>query len=296
MRGLLIINPEASYYTDRRFDEVKRHLEETNIDFDYVYTEYKGHARELARNSDGCELVGAVSGDGTANDVVNEIVGLDKTFFMVPFGFANDSAKSLNFSRDVEKVCDRLYKGKTIEIDVGRVMASSQTDKIDRYFISSLGIGFVGELVKNLERVPDWIVSFSKIPQYLYSALKLTPKESKEMVIEYDGKVIEGDKLTAIVLNTPLIGGLELAYKAKMDDGSLDLIVVGNLSLPELYANILMVYPGWYLGYPRRLYKQAKEIHIHTEPAYVQIDGDLLSEKPFQDIYVTACPRKLKVI
>ena len=73
MRGLLIVNPQATTTTGNSADLVIRSLAGL-VDLDVEHTQYRGHARELAAAARG-ELVIVLGGDGAINEAVNGIMG-----------------------------------------------------------------------------------------------------------------------------------------------------------------------------------------------------------------------------
>src|SRR5580700_7477365 len=73
MRGLLIVNPNATSMTGTVIDLAVRSLAGL-VDLDVERTKYRGHARELAAAARG-ELVIVLGGDGSINEVVNGIMG-----------------------------------------------------------------------------------------------------------------------------------------------------------------------------------------------------------------------------
>ena len=97
-RLYFIVNPTAG--ADRAGDafcEVRAMLDEMNMDYSFDYTQYKGHATELAVDAvkRGEKYIVSVGGDGTLNEVAQGLVNTDSVLGVLPFGTGNDLAKAL---------------------------------------------------------------------------------------------------------------------------------------------------------------------------------------------------------
>ena len=76
MRALLVVNPKATT-TSGRTKDVLAHALASDLKLEVVATMYRGHARDLARDaaaSGTVDLVVALGGDGTVNEVVNGLL------------------------------------------------------------------------------------------------------------------------------------------------------------------------------------------------------------------------------
>ena len=97
-----------------------------------VYTEYAGHAEILAREAEE-DIVVAVGGDGTVNEVARGLIGTGKTLGIIPRGSGDGLALHLGLSHDLNKCLKIIEKGNTREIDAGTING--------RYFFSVCGVG-----------------------------------------------------------------------------------------------------------------------------------------------------------
>ncbi|MDI6807250.1 MAG: diacylglycerol kinase family lipid kinase [Candidatus Aenigmarchaeota archaeon] len=285
MRAKIILNSEVVHNPEKVSDRIERYLKNLDVDFEFAFTEYRGHARDIARESDDCKLVVAVGGDGTVNEVVNGIMGFDKILYVIPLGNENNFGKSIGIPKNLEKACERLYNSEPKLVDVGKFN--------DRYFISSGGIGLDGEIIKNLDRVPR---KFPRPFRYFYTAVS-SDKKPKEMEIEFNGRKLEGEKLMVMTLNTFYVGnGMKFVPDAKIDDGMLDLLVIGDIPLAEFGINLLKVYQGKRIVHPKIEYEKIKEVYIHTKvPTYAQVDGESF-ENPLQEVHISICPKALRIM
>jgi diacylglycerol kinase family enzyme len=153
MRALLVVNPMATATTERMRD-VLTHALASETKLDVVQTQARGHATSLARQAvtDGLDLVVALGGDGTVNEVVNglladgPIAGLP-ALAVVPGGNANVFARALGLpASPVEAtglLLDALRTGQRRSVSLG------QAD--DRWFTFCAGLGLDAEVVRRVE-------------------------------------------------------------------------------------------------------------------------------------------------
>ncbi|GAA3045619.1 diacylglycerol kinase family protein [Streptomyces olivoverticillatus] len=131
MRALLVVNPSATT-TSARTRDVLAHALASDLKLDVATTEYRGHARDLARRAaegGNTELVVALGGDGTVNEVVNGLLhggpdpeGLPR-LAVVPGGSTNVFARALGLPNDVVEatgaLLDALREGRERTVGLG---------------------------------------------------------------------------------------------------------------------------------------------------------------------------------
>ena len=98
-----------------------------------VCTEYAGHAEKLAREASD-DIVVAVGGDGTVNEVARGLVGTGKTLGIIPCGSGDGLARHLGISHVFTKAMNVITSGKVNPLDAGTIN--------DRLFFSVCGVGF----------------------------------------------------------------------------------------------------------------------------------------------------------
>jgi diacylglycerol kinase family enzyme len=170
MRALLVVNPAATT-TSARTRDVLIHALASDLKLDVATTEYRGHARDLARRAAECgtyELVVALGGDGTVNEVVNGLLhhGPDPEklprLAVVPGGSTNVFARALGLPNDVIEatgaLLDALRDG--TERTVGLGLAAGTPGSADeavpaRWFTFCAGFGFDAGVVGRVEQHRD---------------------------------------------------------------------------------------------------------------------------------------------
>ena len=158
MRALLVANLNATAMTPRKREVIVRALG-SELKVDVAETDSRGHAADLAAQAraDQFDLVIAVGGDGTVNEVVTGLlrdgVGPDTPrLAVVPGGNANVFARALGLpSEPIEAtgaVIERVRAGRERRIGLGRL----QTDGLDRWFTFCAGFGLDAEIVREVEQ------------------------------------------------------------------------------------------------------------------------------------------------
>ena len=133
----IIINPVSGTDAARkRAKKVVLALEE-EFNIKGIKTERAGHATELARQAvnDGVEIVVAVGGDGTVNEIASALVGTETALIIVGTGSGNGLARDLGmFGLSTKKIIERIKQNKSYRIDCGEVLG--------RKFFCTCGSGF----------------------------------------------------------------------------------------------------------------------------------------------------------
>ncbi|MFD9130546.1 diacylglycerol/lipid kinase family protein [Kitasatospora sp. NPDC059571] len=159
MRALLVVNPKATT-TSGRTRDVLIHALRSDLKLEVVQTEYRGHAGDLARRAaeDGStDLVVALGGDGTVNEVVNGLLTHGPServprLAVVPGGSTNVFARALGLPNDpVEAtgaLLDALAHGRERAIGLGKAFSEGEPD---RWFTFTAGLGFDAGVVGRVE-------------------------------------------------------------------------------------------------------------------------------------------------
>lgn len=195
-----------------------------------LFTEYAGHAEELAREATD-DVVVAVGGDGTVNEVARGLVGSNKALGIIPCGSGDGLARHLGLSHNVDKALKTIERGECKSMDVADVNG--------RMFFSVCGVGF------------DAVVSerFAKcgkrgLANYIKQGLKTWKEYTPERyTIEIDGVSHEMDAFFITVGNSNQWGnGAKITPLADCCDGVLDITVVeqfGVLALPGMAYKLM---------------------------------------------------------
>ncbi|WP_329136308.1 diacylglycerol kinase family protein [Streptomyces sp. NBC_01476] len=167
MRALLVVNPAATTTSARVRDVIGTALA-SDLKLEVATTEYRGHARDLARRAaEGgeIELVVSLGGDGTVNEIVNGLLhhGPDPAALpklaVVPGGSTNVFARALGLPNDAVEatgaLLDALRAGSSRTVGLGLVSGTPGTEDEGvpaRWFTFCAGLGFDAGVIGRVEQ------------------------------------------------------------------------------------------------------------------------------------------------
>jgi diacylglycerol kinase (ATP) len=235
--------------------------------------------------ADGCDVVIAVGGDGTINEVIQALTGTDTALGVLPVGTGNVWAREVGIPSDLRRAVTVLREGWLRRVDVG--MAG------ERFFLLMAGVGYDALVTRNTG-------SDSKrklgILAYLVSGITVAVSfVGRRVTLEIDGVKRQVRALLVVVGNTRLYGVVvSVTSEARIDDGLLDVCVFRGTGLLQGIIHAFFVLLGRHLHDPGVSYFRASKITVHSDPPLlVQVDGDTIGSTPMT---FSVRPRALKVI
>lgn len=295
-----IVNPRAGAGL-RRFSSIASNLRKAGVPFSAAATLGPGDGTTLAHLARGHEFraIVCVGGDGTLNEVVNGLATPDgqidtsAVLGIIPNGTAMDFARGAGIPLSREAAVGRLLGGEEMDVDVGRIRFG---DGRLHFFVNALGAGFDAEVAGRAHEVRGAI---SSIPAHVVGfASALAAYQNKHVAISFGGTEGGPTRVRAnmvVVANGPSYAGvLRLAPAAQLDDGLLDVVVVGDVDRIELLVNLPRVFAGTHLGHAKVAIYRAPSLLLESdEDALVQADGEVVGRLPAQ---VDVLPRALRLI
>ncbi len=283
----VIVNPIAGAgKTAKKWPQIIDLLKSMGMDFEHDLTEAPGHAIELAKSAakNGCELVVSVGGDGTINEIVNGLYDAgsigDVTLGIVSTGTGADYIRTIGVPRSCMEASRCLTSSGRLTVDLGLVEYTSNGQMQKRLFVNFAGLGFDAEIVR---ATTQEFKALGDTASYLMGlATTLVAYKNKEILLTLDGEVGERRICTILMSNGKYGGGGMLtAPDADLGDGFFDVVIVGDLTKPDLLRSLPRIYRGTHLTHPKVSVKRAREVEIRpVQPMAVQADGELLGEAP----------------
>jgi diacylglycerol kinase (ATP) len=276
--------------------------------------------------SDQADAILLFGGDGTIHRHLSQLVELELPVLIVPTGSGNDFARALGLRtvRD-SLVAWRLYcagKNNVRSIDLGVITpleaasgapltapreTSAPNDPRDtalatRYFCSIAGVGLDAEVSRRANHLPRWLrghggYALALAPtmfQFAPFPMKIITPGATPQDIEWEIKKSQPTLLAAFA-NTPTYGGgMKIAPRAQMDDGLLDVCVIGSVDPFKLFCMFPTVYFGRHLKIREVDYFPAARIRIETEhPLDLYADGEYVCRTPAE---ISVHPGALRAI
>ena len=246
--------------------------------------------------SDQVDIILLFGGDGTIHRHLNQLVKLALPVLIVPSGSGNDFARTLGLHRRRDSfVAWQRFREKRDNIraiDLGVItplevtLGASVPSGPSQFFCSVAGVGLDTEVARRANTLPRWlrghggyvltlaptIFRFAPIPMKI-----LVPDEAGGWATRSD----QPTTLTAFANTGVYGGGMKIAPRAQMDDGQLDVCVIGGLNPFKLACLFPTVYFGRHLHIREVDYFQATRLRVETEaPLDLYADGEYVCRTP----------------
>jgi len=299
-RMRIIVNPAAGAgKTAKKWPQIMVLLKSLGLDFEHDVTEAPGHAMELAKSAvgKGYETVVSVGGDGTIHEIVNGLHeaggSSDVAVGIVNTGTGADYIRTIGVPRRYKEACKCLLSKNRRVVDLGIVEYTKGGQRKKRLFVNFAGIGFDAEVVR---ATTEKFKALGDMPSYLMGLFStLMSYENRDVSIVVDGEHGER-RICTIMLNNGRYagGGMLPAPNADPGDGFFDVVIIDNITKPDLIVSIPRIYRGTHLTHPKVTLMRAREVEIKPKlTSAVQADGELLGETP---VKFSVLPAALRVI
>lgn len=228
----------------------------------------------LAAGSIDCLVV--VGGDGIVNLAVNALAGSAAPLLIVPAGTGNDTARAFGLpTADPLRALDLLQTGVLHAADAARVTG---TDGAVTWFIGVLAGGFDAVVNERANSI-GWARGSAK---YTLSALLELPVFTAiPYRITIDGVIHDGGAmLVAVANNTSYGGGMQVVPSAVMDDGLLDVLILGQVSKLTFIRVFPKVFSGKHVTHPAVRIIRGRRIELDAPGIVAYADGERIGPLP----------------
>ena len=262
-----IVNPiSGTTSKDALPDILEEVLDKQRFEWRVVYTEYAGHAAVLAREcvDGGVDVVAAVGGDGTVNEVARSLVHSKTALAIVPCGSGNGLARHLCLPLDMKKAVGIINECCIDEFDYGIIN--------DLPFFCTCGMGFDAFIsLKFAEAGKRGPITY--VENVLKEGLKYKPETYE---VEDDTGTHRHKAFLIACANASQYGNnAYIAPGATMKDGEMDVIIMepfDALEAPQIAADLFM---KTLANNSRIKTFRTQRLHIHRKsPGAIHYDGD----------------------
>lgn len=271
MKYLFLISSHAGNKNFKKLEEnIKKVYQLKNIRHEIIKTNHKNHAREIVHQFKDCEdlVMYICSGDGTVNEVVNEMMNTNAKFNigLIPSGTANDFSKNFDYTNfSIEN---------TIEPEISKLDLIKVND---RYSINVLSFGFdtiilnsAYEIIKKHPNIGNkaYILSVIKnifnIPSYKLNVTLDNDKYSDSFIL---GSICNGGYYG---------NGFNPSPNAILDDGIIEVCLAKNIKFFELVPLILKYKKGEHTKNKNIIFKSIKSGKIISDKEFLaNVDGEI---------------------
>ncbi|HYJ77689.1 MAG TPA: diacylglycerol kinase [Actinomycetes bacterium] len=219
----------------------------------------------------GVDGVVALGGDGLVNIALQVVGGTEVPLGIVPAGTGNDIARSLGLvPQDAPAAVRLVLAGRTRLIDLGRANG--------RWFGGVLGSGFDSMVNERANRM-SWPSGRSRYNLAILAELRTF--RPVPYVLELDGERVETEAMLVAVGNGPSYGGgMRVTPDARLDDGLLDVTVLGPISKPEFIRVFPTVYKGTHVSHRAVTVRRARRVTLQSEGVTAYADGERVAVLP----------------
>lgn len=285
MKYIFVINPAAG--KDNSEKELLDLLKQRDdFKFDIYYTKGKKDATYFVKryrndNPEGKICFVACGGDGTINEVINGVFGLENVSFAIwPIGSGNDYVKYFG-GTEVFLSLDNLLNGEEIKVDVMKIG--------NNYSINAVSFGFDSEVLRIMEKVRKhtFLKGNNAYTAGIIGAIFTGRKNYAKIIV--DGELInpDGQYLLCTVANGTHVGGsYKCAPRSLVDDGLMEVCMAKCMPLYRFASMVGKYQKGLHLDDESCSdiikYRQAKKVEIVAdEPMDVSLDGEVITDKYF---------------
>lgn len=304
MKYRIVVNPTAGNGAgESAIPTIETQLRALHLNFDLVRTERRSHAIELTQQAavDGADVVVAVGGDGTANEVLNGLMAVRvanssrvPALGILSVGRGNDFAFGMGIPHGLEAGCQTLAQAHRRAIDVGHVVGGDFPE--GRYFGNGVGIGFdavVGFVAARQKRLRGFL-------SYIVATLKTTFLYYKAPLvsIEYNGQSQQMHALMVSIMNGRRMGGgFLMAPQGITNDGELDLCLVRQVPRLRIFSLVPHFMKGTQATQEPVIAARSRQVTVTalqgTLPAHA--DGETLCVEG-QRLEMALLPRQIDII
>jgi diacylglycerol kinase (ATP) len=268
----VIYNPVAGPKMVRNIDRVRRALAADRIPFEVRETTGPGDAVLLAREAAhaGGEVVIAVGGDGTVNEVANGLAGMATRLLVVPHGTGNVFAAEVGLPKSVEGCLALLSEGKTITVKLAKAGK--------RHFLLLASAGFDAEV---LDRMDARGKHYLGIGAYLLAGTAHLFREQPSLWVELEGQERLEAQVVIVCRGKTYGGGVILAPSGNLEKNTLQVVIlrkIGRIPILRFAWNALR---GKHTGSPEILIRETTSVFVRSPiRSAAQVDGDYLGPLP----------------
>jgi diacylglycerol kinase (ATP) len=286
LNAAIVVNPaSANGATGKRWPEMAEVINREGISFEHRFTDGPGHATEIARQflKEGHDLIIAVGGDGTTNEVVNGFFDQEQkairpgaAISFISGGTGRDLIRTVGIPTGTAEAVKHIINSPVRSIDLGRASFINNQGLTEiRYFINVAGLGLDGATVDRVNRTSKALGGFVSFLWATVATLILY--KNQKMMIAVDGVQVCEEPVTVVVFgNGRYFGsGMCVAPNALLDDGLFDIVILKDLSKVNLLISLPRVYKGTHLSHPRITSLRGKTIKVTADgTALLDLDGE----------------------
>lgn len=256
-----------------------------NVAYNFIETSWSGHAVLLAREfaQQGYSHIIAVGGDGTLHEVVNGVATSGKSAIigLLPFGSANDFARTINTPRTLQEVFTSINNNAHTSVDIGKINCTqAEGQSVEKYFINIADLGIGADVVQRVNSSSRWLGS--SIIFYKSILRSFLSYKNKTLFCKTSDWSWSGKINSLVIANGRYFGnGMCIAPDANTSDGSFQIIVIGDITISDYLKQISKIKKGQRIDHEKLSYRQATSLKLESKDGCaIEADGEFLGYTP----------------
>jgi YegS/Rv2252/BmrU family lipid kinase len=284
---LFIINPISGTSSKAGIPSlIDKTINKDLFDYDICFTDHPCHASEIATKAknDGIDIVTAVGGDGTVNEVARAIVRSNTALGILPCGSGNGLSRHLMIPMNLKKAIEIINKDEIHDLDYGIIN--------EHPFFCTCGMGFDAYVsMKFAEAGKRGPITY--VENVLREWLKYKP-ETYELCDE--NSTVKYKAFLISCANASQYGNnAYIAPQASMSDGLMDVIIMEPFDALEAPQISIEMFSKTLDQNSKIKCFKCKKLHIHrSKPGVIHFDGDPIMEK--QEVDVEIVEKGIKMV
>ena len=286
-RIVFVVNPISGTQGKKAILKwIDERIDRSIYDYSIVKTEYAGHASQLAAAAvrDGVDVVVAIGGDGTINEIARSLVHTDTALGIIPCGSGNGLARHLRIPMEPKAAIDIINRGEQLSIDYGKI------NNIP--FFCTCGVGFDAFVsLKFADSGKRGLLTY--LENTLHESLTYQP-ETYEIENE-EGTVMHQAFLIACGNASQYGNNAYITPQASLMDGLMDITIIEPFTVLDVPSLSFQLFNKTIDQNSRVKTMRAKKIKIHrAQEGVLHFDGDPLMAG--KELEVEIIPKGLRVV
>ncbi|EGN56597.1 hypothetical protein PRBRB14_10110 [Hallella multisaccharivorax DSM 17128] len=267
-------------------DYINKYLDKSKFSYEIIETQYAGHAAELSHEAaqHGIDVVVAVGGDGTVNEVARGITNTNTALAIIPCGSGNGLARHLLIPINIRKSIEIINQCKIHDLDYCIINGHK--------FFCTCGMGFDAFIsFKFAEAGKRGPITY--VQQVLETGLKYKPQTYE---ISTDEDTVKYKALLVTCANASQYGNnAYIAPQASMSDGLMDVVIMEPFDILEAPQIAIDMFSKTLDKSSRIKTFRTRHLHIHrSSEGPIHFDGEPVMTGP--DIDISVVPKGIKVV
>jgi YegS/Rv2252/BmrU family lipid kinase len=299
-----IVNPHAGkHVTELNWPVIETLARDRLGHFETYMTRKPGDAWIFAKAAvaKGTDLLVCMGGDGTLNEVINgvmmheESIRSDVTIGFVPKGTGCDFVRTVPIPQNTEHALNLIAAGSVRSLDLGRVFFHNHQGCIClRYFHNITSFGLGGEVARRVNRTSKALGPFISFFWTTLTSIFMWGKKRIRLKIDNDFEQEFNIWNVAVANGRYHGGGMRVAPDASVDDGCLNVTVIGDLTIPDIFLNLPKLYNGRIYDIDNVVTFTGKKIEAFSDQqVLLDVDGEQPGMMP---VVIHIIPGALKII